>query len=155
MRAQLSHAMTFSLLLVVALGAQAPPGSKSGNPTPGTPQPDPPNLADRITVTGCVQAVPQAAGQKDADPNEPSDARFVLDKAERKAAVPPGTGTSSRAAEPVAQKFRLRAIGSQMMPFVGARVEISGEVLPAAAGEANRPPALQVEFVQKLAATCP
>jgi len=35
----------------------------TGNPTPGTPQPDPPNLADRITLTGCVRwAAPDGRG---------------------------------------------------------------------------------------------
>ena len=28
---------------------------KGGNPTPGTAQPDPPNVSDRITVSGCLQ----------------------------------------------------------------------------------------------------
>jgi len=148
--------LTLGAMLTSVAGAQQPPGSKTGNPTPGTPQPDPPNLADRITVAGCLQAVPPAAGQKDADPNEPSDARFLLDKPERKNVVPPGTGTSSLAAAPAAASYRLKAIASQLMPFVGTRVEISGEVVPSApkAGEANPLPTLQVEFVQKLAANC-
>src|SRR5262245_49529271 len=109
-----------AVMLTVGLSAQQqPPNAKTGNPTPGTPQPDPPNLADRITVTGCVQAVPPAAGQKGADPNEPTDSRFVLDKAERKNVVPPGTGTSGLAAAPAAASYRLKTIASQLMPFVG------------------------------------
>src|SRR3989442_15016708 len=80
-----------------------PPGSKTGNPTPGTPQPDPPNLAHRITLVGCVQkadsktspGLPRAESRGTSnDPNTPSDARFVLARAERKEIVPPGTGTS-------------------------------------------------------------
>jgi len=130
-----------------AMAAQAL-GSKTGNPTPGTPQPDPPNLADRVAVTGCIESVPQAAGQKD-DPGEPSDNRFVLSDAARKTSLPPGTGTSSLAAAPLPQSLRLRGIASQLMPFVGARVELSGEILPRTGNESDRPPILQVEFVQK------
>src|SRR5437763_12695065 len=75
-----------------------PRGVKTGNPTPGTPQPDPPNLADRITVVGCLQKADAKAAGSSNDPNTPSDARFVLARAERKHIVPPGTGTSSAAA---------------------------------------------------------
>jgi hypothetical protein len=130
-----------------------PPGSKTGNPTPGTPQPDPPNLADRVTVVGCVEtAGNKPAGQ--SDPNNPSDARFVLAKAERKNAVPPGTGTSSLAASSTSRTYRLRGIDSQLSPFVGARVEVSGEVVSDATVERTNAPVLQVEFVQKIAAKC-
>src|SRR5262245_17466292 len=50
---------------------QLPPGIKTGNPTPGTAQPDPPDLSMRITVTGCVLAVAvRPGGATDtADPN--------------------------------------------------------------------------------------
>src|SRR5947208_1383693 len=106
-----------------------PPGTKTGNPTPGTPQPDPPNLANRITLVGCVQLTDPKAAVK-SDPNTPSDARFVLARAERKTIVPPGTGTSSAVASVASDSYRLRAIDSQLSPFVGARVEISGEMVP-------------------------
>ena len=136
----------------------APPsGSTTGNPTPGTPQPDPPNLADRITLTGCVQAAvnPGARGAK--DPRNPSDSRFVLTKAERKNIVPPDTGTSTVAGSSTSPTYRLNAIDSQLSPFAGTKVEISGEVLPSAPGRgeaAGQAPTLQVEFVQKLSETC-
>lgn len=134
-----------------------PPGLKTGNPTPGTPQPDPPNLADRITLVGCVQtAANKAAPGTSNDPSNPSDARFVLARAERKSVVPPGTGTSSAAASATGNTYRLYAIDSQLSPFVGTRVEISGEVLPSSSAEGSaRPPVVQVEFVQKVSATCP
>ena len=54
-----------------------------GNPTPGTAQPDPPNLADRITLTGCVQAAPGRSASA-VDENTPSDTRFILTNAERR-----------------------------------------------------------------------
>ena len=157
-----SGVMALCTTMAIGLAAQAPPpGSKTGNPTPGTPQPDPPNLADRITVAGCVElAAGQNAGGRGAvpvDPNSPSDSRFVLTKAERKDVVPPGTGTSKVAAAAKSRTFRLSAIDTQLAPFVGTKVEISGEILPAT-GKSEGPnagaPALQVEFVQKLAPNC-
>lgn len=144
-----------------------PPGSKTGNPTPGTPQPDPPNLADRITVVGCVQTaankaapgLPRAESRGPSnDPNTPSDARFVLARAERKSIVPPGTGTSSVAASVTSSTFRLFGIDSQLSPFVGTRVELSGEVqlsaMPSSTDGSAAPPVVHVQFVQKIAASC-
>ena len=143
----------------IGLAAQQPPGSKTGNPTPGTPQPEPPNLADRITLTGCVQPagvenVPRPAAAIDA--NSPSDSRFVLVKAERISIVPPDTGTSAATASAASRTYRLHAIDSQLSPFVGTRVEISGEIVASPARESGsaKAPTLQVEFVQKLASSC-
>ena len=141
-----------------------PPGLKTGNPTPGTPQPDPPNLANRITLVGCVQnadraGLPGAESKGPSrDPNTPSDAQFVLTRTERKRNVPPGTGTGVADVLITANTFRLRAIDSQLSPFVGSRVEISGEVQPGAAPSSTEgraaPPIVDVQFVQKLAASC-
>ena len=137
--------------------AGPPPGAKSGNPTPGTPQPDAPTLADRITLTGCVQlARSESRGGATTDLNAPSDSKYLLIKAARKNVVPPGTGTSPAAAEPARPTYRLSGIDSQLSPFVGAAVEISGEILtsPAKGGGEGEPPALLVEFVQKLSPKC-
>jgi hypothetical protein len=113
-------------LIVAHVAAQI--GGKpvaGGNPTPGTPQPDPPRLEDRITLTGCVEIVSTAPA---VDGNTVSEERFKLS----------GAPTT----------YRLAGIESQLSPFVGTKVEISGEVL-------KRPvPTLQVEFVQKIAAKC-
>ena len=150
--------IAFVAAWTIGLAAQQPPGSKTGNPTPGTPQPEPPNLADRITLTGCVQAAAAQTGRPvpTLDSNSPSDSRFVLVKAERLSIVPADTGTS--AAETAASgTYRLNAIDSQLSPFVGTRVEISGEVLPptSSAVDGNgKAPVLQVEFVQKLSPAC-
>ncbi len=61
-----------------AEGIRVPFGGTSvtGNPTPGTPQPDPPNLVDRITVVGCVQKAPATSAGEQFDPNTPTDSRF-------------------------------------------------------------------------------
>jgi hypothetical protein len=142
-------------------GRGQPSGSRTGNPTPGTPQPDPPNLADRITVSGCVQASRQsrdASAAAPVDPNGPTSSRYVLVQAKRENRLPPGTGTSDAAAKANSASYRLYAIDSQLSAFVGTRVEISGEVdAPAAEVGSGTPvdgPILRVEFIQKLAATC-
>jgi hypothetical protein len=124
-----------------------------GNPTPGTTQPDPPNLSDRITVTGCLQPAPKSAASTETpDPNTPSDARFVLSSAKRIDRLPPGTGGSPLAVGTSGTSFRLEGIDSQFSPFIDARVEVSGEVKPST-GKAGAP-TLLVEFIQKTAATC-
>jgi hypothetical protein len=120
--------LVLAVLLLVAQAGGKP--INGGNPTPGTPQPDPPNVADRITVTGCVQLAKDAP--KTVDGNTVIDSRYVLTTADADVKV----------------QYKLAAIESQLSPFAGAKVEISGE--PKAAG-AN---VLQVEFVQRLAITC-
>jgi hypothetical protein len=154
---------TVAVLIASTMGmaSQQPPGSKTGNPTPGTPQPEPPNLADRITLTGCVQAAGMQSSGRPAplgDANSPSDARFVLVNAERWSIVPPDTGTSTAAEKATGRVYRLSAIDSQLSPFLGAKVEISGEVQPSpppSGDENGKAPVLRVEFVQKLSTTCP
>jgi len=137
---------------------QAPGKPVTGNPTPGTEQPAPPNLSDRMTFIGCLR--PAAANTEATtaaiDPNEPSDARFVLTNAERQDRVPPGTGGSA-ATSASSRTYRLEGIDSQFSPFAGTKVEVSGEIkLPASntTGSATAAPTLLVEFVQKLAKTC-
>jgi hypothetical protein len=124
----------------------------TGNPTPGTAQPEPPNLADRVTFVGCLHPVTRPETR--ADPNSPSSSRFELTKAERVDRVPAGTGGSPAASGSAARTYRLEGIDSQFSPFVGAKVEISGEIRPPAAAEKAAPPTLLVEFVQRIAARC-
>jgi len=121
--------VTFALVLLLAAQIGGKPVS-GGNPTPGTPQPDPPNIADRITVTGCVQLAKDAP--KTVDGNTVIDSRYVLTTADAQAKV----------------QYKLAAIESQLSPFAGAKVEISGD--PKTAGTN----VLKVEFVQRLAITC-
>jgi hypothetical protein len=139
--------------------AQQPPGSKTGNPTPGAPQPDPPALADRITIRGCLQSVTTGGTSRPAaphDPGAPADDRFVLSKSERVPVVPPDTGTSPLAGSSSSRTYRLLAIDAQLFSFVGSQVEISGEVLALAAGDpVGAAPVVQVEFVQRVAPACP
>jgi hypothetical protein len=150
----------FVLVAALTAGATAQGGGKpaKGNPTPGTSQPDPPNLADRITLTGCVRMAPGRSAAA-VDSNTPIDTRFMLTNAERQKAVPAGTGGSATAASVSGRTYRLEAIESQLSAFVGTKVEISGEIKPRpaasrGAGSGSNVPTLQVEFVQKIAAAC-
>jgi hypothetical protein len=131
-----------------------------GNPTPGTEQPAPPNLADRVTLTGCLQLASKSgnltASSGAIDGNAVIDSRFELTGAERQTNLPVETGGSPLAAAAAASgTYRLAAIESQLSPFVGTKVEISGEILtrPAQSPQVAAP-TLQVEFVQKLSASC-
>ena len=162
-RARWGVAVAWLGLATIPLGAQQPPlpGTRTGNPTPGTLQPEPPNVADRITLTGCIEPADTkraAEGASAADPNSPSASWYVLTSAERKKVAPERRGTSAPSAKLKSRTYRLNAIDSQLSPFVGTKVEISGEVerlTPSADNRADaKTPILQVEFVQKLAPTC-
>src|SRR5215510_8118414 len=103
--------LVVSALTTLGMSAQGT-GRLTGNPTPGTPQPDPPNLADRITVTGCVRwATANGRGAVLADElNAPSDSKFLLVNAAREERVPPGTGTSDAAKQSTNETYRLSAL---------------------------------------------
>jgi hypothetical protein len=144
-----------SVWTTLSLSAQGT-GRFTGNPTPGTPQPDPPNLADRITLTGCVRwAATDGRGSVPAQElSTLSSSTFVLANSTRVMRVPAGTGTSDSAKKSASQTYRLSALNSALVPFVGARVEISGEIddRPAPSGPAQAP-ILNVGFVQRLGKT--
>ena len=147
--------LVVSALTTLALSAQGT-GRLTGNPTPGTPQPDPPNLADRITLTGCVRwAAPDGRGSVAAQElNTFSSSTFVLTNAARVMRVPPGTGTSDSAKKSASQTYRLSAVNSALVPFAGARVEISGEIDDRPPADGTVPtPILKVGFVQRLGKT--
>jgi hypothetical protein len=155
------RASVWTLAIAAALTARAGAqiGGKpvnGGNPTPGTPQPDPPNLADRVTVTGCLQLSRSTATTSSAvEGNAVIDSRFELTGAERQSNLPADTGGSQAAAAVAGRTYRLAAIESQLSPFVGAKVEVSGEILPRTAqSPPTGTPTLQVEFVQKLSTSC-
>ena len=147
-----SKAIVVVVFTVVAHGAvpgagQLPVGTEHGNPTPGVEQPAPPVVADRITVTGCVARV----GAAPTDPNSYSEDRFAITNVKKQNKGPSGAGRSAAATAPMATQYRLAGIDTLLAPFVGKRVELSGEIINPATGTA---PTLRVEFVQKLAATC-
>jgi hypothetical protein len=146
--------LVIGALTTVGLFAQGT-GRLTGNPTPGTPQPDPPNLADRITLTGCVRwAAPDGRGSVPTQElNTLSTSTFVLANAARVTRVPPGTGTSDAAKKSAGQTYRLTALNSALVPFVGGRVEISGEIDDRPQADAVPVPTLKVGFVQRLGKT--
>ena len=120
--------LVLAILLTGQIGGKLING---GNPTPGTPQPEPPNVANRVTATGCVQLAPKKDGKPAAvDGNTVTDSRYVLT----------AVGDEGKIT------YRLEAIESQLSPFVGAKVEITGEKKPK--------DVLLVEFTQKLSAAC-
>ena len=149
-----------AFLVAVTCVAGAQGGGKpvvGGNPTPGTAQPDPPNLSDRITLTGCVRPAPQSDAATEApDANTPSSARFALSDAQRVNRLPPGTGGSELARKTSSRSYRLQGLDSQLSPFANTKVEISGQIEARPAGEAtgSAGPILIVEFIQKTASTC-
>jgi hypothetical protein len=147
--------LVVSVLTTLGLSAQGT-GRLTGNPTPGTPQPDPPNLADRITLTGCVRwAAADGRGSVPAQElNTVSSSTFVLTSAARVTRVPPGTGTSDSAKKLASQTYRLSALNSALVPFAGARVEISGEIDDSPPPDGTvAAPILKVGFVQRLGKT--
>ena len=150
--ANTSKAIVAVVFAVVAHGAlsragQLPVGTERGNPTPGVEQPPPPVVADRISLTGCVARV----GAAPSDPNSYSEERFTIANVKKQDKGPAGAGRSAAATAPLATQYRLAGIDTFLAPFVGKRVELSGEIINPATGTA---PTLRVEFVQKLAATC-
>jgi hypothetical protein len=147
--------LVVSALTTLGLSAQGT-GRLTGNPTPGTPQPDPPNLSDRITLTGCVRwAAPDGRGSVSAQElNTLTSSTFVLTSAARVTRVPPGTGTSESAKKSASQTYRLSALNSALAPFAGARVEISGEIDDSPPPDGTvAAPILKVGFVQRLGKT--
>ena len=149
--------LAVSALTTLGLSAQGT-GRLTGNPTPGTPQPNPPNLADRVTLTGCVRwATPDGRGSVPTQElNTLSSSTFVLANATRVARVPPGTGTSDVAKKSASQTYRLSAVNSALVPFAGARVEISGEIDDRPPRDGAAAPMLNVGFVQRVGKTpCP
>jgi hypothetical protein len=100
-------------------------------------------------------AAPNGRGAIPAEElNTVSSSTFVLVNAARVMRVPPGTGTSDSAKKPATQTYRLSALNSALVPFAGARVEISGEIddRPPSEG-ASAVPILKVGFVQRLGKT--
>jgi hypothetical protein len=145
--ASLAAAFVAFTALISAQGGGKP---ATGNPTPGTAQPDPPNVADRVTFGGCLQRAARNAASSSAtpgDPNAPSNLRFELTNAEPKADSPPATSASSKS-------YRLEGIDSIFSPFVGSTVEITGAIKPPSKAEKGASPTLVVEFLQRIAAKC-
>ena len=154
MRRRAAAALVAAFVAITAVTAAQGGGKPvTGNPTPGTAQPDPPNVANRVMFAGCLQ---RAAGTADksapADPFAPSNSRFELVKAAPVERAAPGAGPSAAGAS--STTYRLEGIDSIFSPFVGSKVEITGEVKAPSRAEKGAPPTLVVEFLQRIAAKC-
>jgi len=146
---------TIGITVTAAVLCAAPAAAQfdlpfKGNPTPGTEQPKPPDLVDRIRLTGCVkQVVPDITP---ADANTPSDGHFLL-----VAAKPRQERSRAKTkAPPPGDTFRLLGIDSAIAPLAGSRVEVSGDIVPPNGGTTgNLPtPILRVLVMQRLTAAC-
>ena len=155
MHRSMSAGALIAFLIVGSVVAAVQVGGKpisGGNPTPGTAQPEPPNLADRITLTGCLQLAAKGNPDIKPDANTPVNTRYVLTSPQRVNRLPPGTGGSELTKQQISKGgYRLEGIESQFSPLVNTKVEISGEVK---ASQGSAPPTLLVEFVQKLEPRC-
>jgi hypothetical protein len=144
--------------LAAVVSAQGGGKPATGNPTPGTTQPDPPNVANRVMFAGCLQRAARAADKSaPTDPFTPSNLRFELTNAAPVERAAPGTAPpadSPLAARASSTVYRLEGIDSIFSPLVGARVEITGEVKPPSKAEKGAPPTLLVEFLQRVAPKC-
>jgi hypothetical protein len=154
-RAWIGSAVLVAAACIVSAQSGGQP-VRGGNPTPGTPQPDPPNLSDRITLTGCLQALRKSSGTAEtAEADIPGSARFGLSNARRVDRLPPGTGGSELATKTASRSYLLEGLDSQFSAFVNDKVEISGEIKRRPATEAGESePTLIVEFIQRTGSTC-
>jgi hypothetical protein len=185
---------TTMLVAAVTIGAQAsstsqPPPSQPQPPPSQTPQPPmtpPPqapaapapqtrseNSNGRVTITGCLQALPPGtagatsptgtSGTADAK-SDPGDVKFLLTN------VTPAdsAGSANAAAAAAARTYRLIANEAALSPHVGKKLELTGTLddqssstssassasSDAAAASASSAPKLKVESGKVVAAQC-
>ena len=103
--------IAFTALVAVTAVTVAQGGGKpaTGNPTPGTAQPDRPNVAKRVTFVDCLQRVARSGGPAPAtavEANIPSNERFELTNVEPaqralSGTAPPADGQTSSASSKV------------------------------------------------------
>jgi hypothetical protein len=169
MRAPIWTGMCAALVSVATAGimaqqAQTPQTSPTPQTTP-TPQSSSPSTADKkITLTGCLKAAPQAAGDVNSAPvatgtagsatsaatgttGTPTD-KFVLTSA----SAAPGDTVSA------APTYRLIANPAALSEHVGKKLELVGSIDPTSTAAANDPsasaPAFRVESGKIVAASC-
>jgi hypothetical protein len=130
---------------VPAPGQQpATQGEQSQRPQPAATQ-----LA-KTTISGCIQNAPPAAPA--AGGAAPAAAASKFDLANAKTVTPAPVGTTGTAA---VTRYRLEGDDKLLTPHLNHQVEITGTIAPASAVGAAASPALKVESVKMVAATCP
>ena len=142
-------------LCTAMVSAQGGGKPATGNPTPGTAQPDPPNVADRGDHRGLSATGGSSSGGVPArGPNTPSNSRFELANAEPIERVPPGTGGST-ALRPWRVEQDLSSRRHRQSVLAIRRRRRSRSRARSSRQQARKPPpTLLVEFVQRLAAKC-
>jgi hypothetical protein len=155
------------LTTTIAMHAQQQPGAAQP-PTPSSPpstapppatQPPtaaPPSAATRdsankITVTGCLQAAPDApTGTAGAAGSTASTEKFVLTNASSDAS---NDATSAKTTS-TAHSYRLVANEQALAPHTGKKIEVTGTLDSQASTPANDAPRLLVESGKVIAPTC-
>lgn len=136
--------------------APAPPSQ----PPAATERASAPKLApaDNLTVTGCLERQPEAAGARPGAVGTSGRVEapgFILTKIMK----PTGTAGPASAA-PAPTTYRLEADDSKLSEHVGQKVEITGMLAgrpadrDASKGGISSAPQLKVENVKMIAATC-
>jgi hypothetical protein len=135
MRHQIWSVMCAAALFsaTIAIAAQQPPPARPPVPPPSpatappsaqSPPATPSDSADKITVTGCLQAVPQGptgtAGTADAKGGSSAGEKFMLTN------VTPAAKEASAPATSVAKTYRLIANEAALAPHIGKKLEVTG-----------------------------
>jgi len=150
-----SGVIAASFVATVGLSAQqAPPASPPA--APGSPQQPAPSAqasgqSKTVTLSGCIQNAPAAAGASASAATAP---KFVLStKGGSAAGAGSAVGTSGSAA-----RYQLDGEEKAISPHLNHQVEITGTVQPAgasaASGAAAAGPMLKVDSVKMVSATC-
>ena len=150
-----SGVIAASFVATVGLSAQqAPPASPPA--APGSPQQPAPSAqasgqSKTVTLSGCIQNAPAAAGASASAATAP---KFVLStKGGSAAGAGAAVGTSG-----TATRYQLDGEEKAISPHLNHQVEITGTVQPAgasaASGAAAAGPMLKVDSVKMVAATC-
>ena len=155
-----------------AVGTQQPP-TGTRQPVPDTQSPAAPTeqrsaaspraSGNTVTISGCIQNAPPAAGGAAASAS-PAGPKFVLANAKASAgASGSAVGTAGSAA--TATRYRLDGDDKAISPHLNHQVEITGTVQTSAAsatgaanaapGSAAAGPMLKVDSVKMVSATCP
>jgi len=155
------------LTATMAMHAQQPPASPQ-TPTPSSPpsaapppasQPPtaapPPaatrDSANKITVTGCLQAAPDApTGTTGAAGAAASTEKFMLTNVSSDASNDPAGAKPTSSAS----SYRLVANEQALAPHTGKKIEVTGTVDSQASAPASEAPRLLVESGKVIAPTC-
>ena len=154
-----THVWSASAAVFVALGIGLAAQTAAQNPPPA-PSPSSPG---RIMVIGCVQpAAPNPTGTSGTAGSAGAETKFQLTNVATSPTSGQGAGGASTSAS-TAKTYRLDGDDAKLTPHVGHKVEISGTLDAAGAGEtpgasagssSANPPKLKVDTVKMVASNC-